>query len=397
MQRAEIARQYENKAYMQSQKHKISVIVITYNQKDTIATCLESILKLNNDNYEVIVIDDCSQDGTAEIAERFPCQLIKLDKHRGAAFARNRGAEQASGNILFFLDSDVIAANNALSEILKMLQDHPAAQAVQGRYLQESVPKNIVTQYKDYFNNYKSQWIESDCVNIIATYCFAIRRQAFFEAGGFDAKIPGATVEDNDLGYRLFESGNLVVLNRNLTVTHLKRYSLKSLLKRAYIVSFNMVKFFLRIRFTKQRKNASRNFSYIRPPQELMAGSVFRPSLPAGQAGNPGFKPEGAPFIPLSSGKKTNLYLAMSLVLSFVIFSFGIYTFLNFKMHYLALFLSLMLVFILINLKYLLLLSKIKGWRFCSAWIGIFYLDMLFAFFGLLHGGVDFFIFQRKY
>ncbi|MCX5692523.1 MAG: glycosyltransferase family 2 protein [Candidatus Omnitrophica bacterium] len=348
---------------MQSQKHKISVIVITYNQKDTIATCLESILKLDNDNYEAIVIDDCSQDGTAEIAERFPCQLIKLGKHRGAAFARNRGAEQASGDILFFLDSDVIVADNALSEILKMLQDHPAAQAVQGRYFQESMPKNIITQYKDYFNNYKNRWDESDCVNIIATYCFAIRRQAFFEVGGFDAKIPGATVEDNDLGYRLFESGNLVVLNRNLTAMHLKRYSLKSLLKRAYIVSFNMVKFFLRIRFTK-----------------------FRPR-------NPG----RAPFIPVSSGQKANPSLVISFVLSFVIFSFGIYTFLNFKMHYLALFLSLMLVFILINLKYLLSLSKIKGWPFCSAWIGIFYLDMLFAFFGLLHGGIDFFIFQKKY
>lgn len=348
---------------MQSQKPKISVIVITYNQKDTIATCLESILKLDNDNYEVIVIDDCSQDGTAEITERFPCQLIKLDKHRGAAFARNRGAKQASGDILFFLDSDVIVANNALSEILKMLQDNPAAQAVQGRYFQESIPRNIITQYKDYFNNYKNRWDESDCVNIIATYCFAIRRKTFFEVGGFDAKIPGATVEDNDFGYRLFESGNLVVLNRNLTVTHLKRYSLTSLLKRAYIVSFNMIKFFLRIRLTKQRRNESRNFS----------------------------------FIPLSSGGKTNLYLTISLVLSFVIFIFGICTFLNFKMHYLALFLSLLLVFILINLKYLFSLSQIKGWRFCSAWIGIFYLDMLFAFFGLLHGGIDFFIFQRKY
>jgi glycosyltransferase involved in cell wall biosynthesis len=289
--------------------------------------------------------------------------LIKLAKNRGAAFARNRGAEQASGDILFFLDSDVIVANNALSEILKMFHDYPAAQAVQGRYVQESMPKNIITQYKDYFNNYKDQWEESEHVNIISTFCFAIKRKTFFEVGGFDPKISGATVEDNDLGYKLFESGNLVVLDKNLTATHLKRYSLKSLLKRAYVVSFNMVKFFLRVRFTKRRRNLPKDFL----------------------------------FIPVSSGKKANPSLAMSFVMSFVIFCFVVGASLNFKMHDLVLFLSLLLVFILINLKYLMLLSKIKGWRFCSAWVGIFYLDMLCAFFGVLHGGIDFLIFQKKY
>ena len=192
---------------MPSQKYKISVIVVTYNQEHTIALCLESISKLDYDNHEIIVVDDCSQDSTTEIIKRFPCQLIKLDEHRGAAFARNSGAQKASGGILFFLDSDVIVPKNAIPEILKTLQDNPAAQAVQGRYSQESMPKNIITQYRDYFNNYKGQWDGGERVNIIATYCFAIRKQAFFEVGGFDAKIPGATVEDNDLGYRLLEQG----------------------------------------------------------------------------------------------------------------------------------------------------------------------------------------------
>jgi len=348
---------------MQIQKYKISVIVITYNQKHTIALCLESVLKLDYDNYEVIVVDDCSQDSTVEIIERFPCQLIKLDKHRGAAFARNRGAQKSSGEMLLFLDSDVIVSSNAALEIFRALQEHPTAQAVQGRYSQESIPKNIFTQYKDYFNNYKNQWDESARVNIIATYCFAIRKQAFFEVGGFDAEIPGATVEDNDLGYRLSGAGSLVVLNTNLSVTHLKKYSLNSLLKRAYVVSFNMVKLFLRTRFTKQRRSQLRAF----------------------------------PFIPVSSGKRGNLPLVMSLILVFVIFSFTICYLLSFKLRYFVLFLFLTLVFILINLKYLLVLSKIKGWRFCFAWVGIFYLDMLSVSFGLLHGGIDFLIFQRKY
>jgi glycosyltransferase involved in cell wall biosynthesis len=348
---------------MLNQKPKISVIIVAHNQKDTIRECLESVLKLDYDNYEVIVVDDSSLDGTAGIAGKFPCQLVTLERHRGAAFARNRGAEQACGDVLFFLDSDVIVARDAASQILRTFQERPAAQGVQGVYSRESMPENIVTRYKDYFNDYKSRWIENDGVNIIATYCFAVKRQVFFEVGKFDTGIPGATVEDNDLGYRLFESGNLVALNKNLVVTHLKKYSLKSLLRRAYVVSFNMIKFFLRIRLAKLKKNKSGNFT----------------------------------FIPLSSGSNTNLCLAVSLFLSFAAFLSGICFLFSFKVQYLVLFFSIIFAFIAINSGYLFSLSKIKGWQFCCIWTGIFYLDMLFASFGVLHGGMDFIVFQRKY
>jgi len=345
---------------MQSQKPKISVIVVARNQKDVISACLESILRLDYDNYDVIAVDDCSEDGTAEIVEKFPVQLIRLNKQGGPALARNSGAERSCADILLFLDSDVIAAKNILSEILLSLENSPGAQAVQGVYSRESVPGNIVTRYRDYFDDYKNQGITSDFVKIISTCCFAIKRDVFFEVGGFDAQIKGATVEDNDLGYRLFASGNRVVLNRNLTVTHLKRYSLKSLLERDYIVSFNMVKFFLRVKLAARR------------------GSNFG--------------------IPLSSGEKTNAFFAASIILSFITFILSVlWASSGFAMHYSVLFLALMLAFILINLKYLRLLSKVKGRRFCFVWIIIFYLDMLFASFGLLNGGMDFFIFKRKY
>lgn len=313
----------------------------------------------------MIVVDDFSQDGTAEIVEKFPVQLIRMKKHGGAALARNSGAEQSYGaDILLFLDSDVIVAKNILSEILLSLENSPGAQAVQGVYSRENSPGNIVTRYRDYFDDYKNQGITSDFVKIVSSYCFAIKRKVFFEIGGFDAQIPGATIEDNDLGYKLFASGNPVILNRDLKVIHLKRYSLKSLLKRDYIVSFNMVKFFLRTRLARQGRNKPGNFSLI----------------------------------PLSSGEKTNASFAVSIILSFIIFILSVLWILaGFAMYYSVLFLALILTFILINLKYLFSLSKTKGWWFCFVWIIIFYLDMLSASFGLFNGGIDFFIFKRRY
>lgn len=161
---------------MQSKKPKISVIVVARNQKDTISACLESILRLDYDNYDVIVVDDFSQDGTAEIVEKFPVQLIRLKKQGGAALARNSGAERSCcADILLFLDSDVIVAKNILSEILLSLENSPGAQAVQGVYSRESSPGNIVTRYRDYFDDYKNQGITNDFVKIVSSCCFAIK------------------------------------------------------------------------------------------------------------------------------------------------------------------------------------------------------------------------------
>ncbi len=329
------------------------MIVVARNQRETIAACLESVLKFDYSNYEVVVVDDCSTDGTAGIIGEFPVRLHTLDRQAGPALGRNRGAEVSSGEVLLFLDSDVIAAPHALSEIVSALKNNPSAQAVQGVYSTEGVSGNTFTLYKEYFEKYKTQGITSDLVKVVATYCFAIKRKAFLEVGGFDARITGATVEDNDLGYRLCAAGHRVILDRNLKVTHLKKYSLSTLLKRDYGVSFHMLKFFLRSK---------------------IAG------------------------IPLASGEKTNRTLVISVLLAFTIFVLGIlWACAGFAVYYLVPPLSLLCIFVLVHSKYLLSLSKAKGWRFCLAWTSIFYLDMLSASFGLLHGGVDFFIFRKRY
>jgi len=83
----------------------ISVIVCTYNGSKTIRDCLEGLLALEYPNYEVIIVDDGSTDGTREIVKQYGFRVIST-ANRGLSSARNTGLEAASGEIVAYLDDD---------------------------------------------------------------------------------------------------------------------------------------------------------------------------------------------------------------------------------------------------------------------------------------------------
>ena len=84
---------------------RISVVVCTHNGARTLPQCLERLQCLPYPDYEVIVVDDGSSDGSGEIARRYDVELLQTD-HRGLGFARNVGIEHAGGEIVAFLDDD---------------------------------------------------------------------------------------------------------------------------------------------------------------------------------------------------------------------------------------------------------------------------------------------------
>lgn len=94
--------------FKQENDYKVSVIIPSYNRKDTIKRCIESILNQTKPVYEIIVVDDGSSDNTVEIIQCIKCDYLKLIKqnHRGAQAARNLGIVNANGNYIAFLDSD---------------------------------------------------------------------------------------------------------------------------------------------------------------------------------------------------------------------------------------------------------------------------------------------------
>ncbi|MFH1790639.1 MAG: glycosyltransferase family 2 protein [Candidatus Omnitrophota bacterium] len=97
---------------------KISIVVPTYNDCDFLPRCLESLLNqkgaVHNRDYEIIVIDDGSTDGTPETASRYPVKYLRLDRNMGKVTARKTGAENAAHDTLLFVDSRIIAGDDLL-------------------------------------------------------------------------------------------------------------------------------------------------------------------------------------------------------------------------------------------------------------------------------------------
>ncbi len=106
---------------------KVSVNVLTNNAVNYISDCLESILKSNYPDYEIIVVDNDSRDGTPElIARKFPqVKLVLSNKNLGCAGGHNIGIEYAKGDIFFFLDDDTTIHPDLIKVLVEELENSP--------------------------------------------------------------------------------------------------------------------------------------------------------------------------------------------------------------------------------------------------------------------------------
>ena len=99
----------------------VSVIVVTYNREKDIVLCLTSVFKSNYDNYEIIVVDNASNDNTVEVLEKNYCnkiKLIKSDENLMAGGGRNLGVKHAKGEYFLFIDSDNIIDKEMINELV---------------------------------------------------------------------------------------------------------------------------------------------------------------------------------------------------------------------------------------------------------------------------------------
>jgi uncharacterized repeat protein (TIGR01451 family) len=124
-------------------KPSVSVVVPAYNEEGHIAACLEAIQKQDyKGDMEVIVVNDGSTDRTAEIASKYPINLLDLKINVGKANALNVGIEHSKGEILVFSDSDSELAIDAVSLLVNSLEEHPDAGAVAGNIYINDIGRN---------------------------------------------------------------------------------------------------------------------------------------------------------------------------------------------------------------------------------------------------------------
>ncbi|MFD0970844.1 glycosyltransferase family 2 protein [Plantactinospora endophytica] len=179
----------------------MSVIVPNYNKEKTLRACLTAIYAQTSPAAEVIVVDDASTDRSRQIAAEFPCTVLAFPENRGVSAARNAGADRAGGDLLFFVDSDIALAPDALAGAVAELRAHPGCGVLQGIYdLTPLFPDGPVESYKLLFEHF---WRRRD-VGVTATTMFALTavpREVFTLVGGFDERLRDA--EDVEFGTRL--------------------------------------------------------------------------------------------------------------------------------------------------------------------------------------------------
>jgi len=207
----------------------VSVIVCSYNGGRTLATCLDSLGKLNYSDYEIILVDDGSTDDTRDIAEQFPHVRYVYQENHGLSHARNTGAAAAKGEIFAYTDSDCMADVDWLYYLIGTL--------LSGDYAGVGGP-NVTPPAQN--------WIQA-CVaaapggpshvlltDIIAEHIpgcnMAFYRWAFENIGGFDAEYHKAG-DDVDFCWRLQQAGCVIAFSPTAIVWHHRRFTLRAFLK----------------------------------------------------------------------------------------------------------------------------------------------------------------------
>jgi hypothetical protein len=213
-----------------SSRRALSVIVAVHNGASTLVRVLTAILSSNlqRDDYELIVVDDASTDGSAEIAARYADTVVRLSGRKsGPAYARNRGAEMAQADILAFVDADAMVQPDTLQQLLRALSDHPALDAISAAHDETCAAQNVVSQYRNLLLRLGEKR-ESGSNGNLGSPCAAIRRAAFLSAGMYDEwRFETTPVEGIEFSLRLRESGREVSCSKDLQVTLLNRWTLR--------------------------------------------------------------------------------------------------------------------------------------------------------------------------
>jgi glycosyltransferase involved in cell wall biosynthesis len=208
-----------------------SIIVPVHNGRAFLDDCLKEVHASSFADWELIVVDDGSTDGSAAVAGRRAAVVLKTPRRCGPAAARNLGAACARGRYLLFLDADCLLHGDALTRAAEILSSDPDLAALFGSYDDRPAASNTVSQYKNLLHHYVHHHSPADASTFWAG-CGAISRQRFQDVGAFDARrYPRPSIEDIELGYRLRRAGGRIRLAPEVQVTHLKRWDLPSLIR----------------------------------------------------------------------------------------------------------------------------------------------------------------------
>lgn len=210
---------------------RVSVIVPVYNGGWCLDRCLSGIRRSSYRDYELIVVDNGSTDNSIAIAQAQGARVAHCPGPSGPGAARNTGVKLATGQILLFVDADVVVHEDVLSLVVARFRANTDCAAVFGSYDDSPAAMNFLSQYKNLLHHFVHQHANSRATTFWGG-CGAIRTDVFLRVGGFDQeKYPTPSIEDIELGDRMYRQGYRICLDREIQATHLKEWRWKSLLR----------------------------------------------------------------------------------------------------------------------------------------------------------------------
>lgn len=205
----------------------LSVVIPVKNRSKDLKQCLEALQKSSLKPLEIIVVDDNSDDDSGNVAKSFGCRVIRNETTLGTSASRNRGAKAAEGEIVSFIDSDVLVMPDTLEKLVNSLQNSPPEiKGVNGHYT-EKLPAGY-GQVSCFAN--LSIWFQlanhPDCVNTLFTAICIVQADFFRSIGSFIEEFRDVHCDDVAIQFQLPGAGPYFCWCRDALAVHLKKYKL---------------------------------------------------------------------------------------------------------------------------------------------------------------------------
>lgn len=210
---------------------RISLIIPLFRGGAAFQRCLQAVFTADPAPDEIIVVLDGESPEPYPMLENGRLRVIASPRRLGPAYARNLGARIARGDILFFIDADVLIPPDAIARVRHIFAKDSGLSALIGSYDDAPAEKNFLSQYRNLLHHYVHQTSREDASTFWGA-CGAIRRDIFLAHDGFDARrYHQPAIEDIELGYRLKATGHRIKLCKTLQVKHLKHWNAFTILK----------------------------------------------------------------------------------------------------------------------------------------------------------------------
>jgi glycosyltransferase involved in cell wall biosynthesis len=230
---------------------KVTVVIPAYNEEQYIGACLASVIANGANIHEIIVVNNASSDNTESVAKSYPGARVITEERKGVTRARQRGIDEATGDIIAFIDADTIMPKGWIDDVVRSFQNRPAMVCMSGPYR--------------YYDSTRSQdillrafwWASAPLTYMLVGYMvlggnFAARRSALAAIGGFDTTIDFYG-DDTDIARRLHTQGK-VLWRMNFNIhTSVRRFEGEGLLRTNIRYALNFISVALLNRpFTKK-------------------------------------------------------------------------------------------------------------------------------------------------